>query len=180
MLKTIDSDEIPAFLDEISTALRNNAVVTERTISTPAKIRVDNVYVFDSYRTWIYAPGKINIRGDCYNFFIGLVESETPAVELNIATVPTNLKIAGRCLKNENGDYFLGHAGYLSGGRRNVPKAVFQSHMSMRGFRLENFRRGDDHAVLEAYVFRISCKEFISSLSTYAKACADIRKEMRH
>lgn len=178
MLRTIEAEEIPAFRTAIEKTLEDNGgEKPNRTISTPARKLVDTVRIYNSHGIWVYTPNHLNIREDCYNFFIGLLESETPAVELNIATVPTNLRIAGRCLKNENGDYFLGHAGYLRGGRRNVPKTVFQSHMLMRVFRLESFRKGDNHNVDEAYSFRIDSKEFLSSLSTYAKACVEIRQK---
>jgi hypothetical protein len=106
-------------------------------------------------------------------------ETLTASIEINLTVDPQNRRAGGRALTDQSGGFYLGHKGYLGGGRGGQMSMV-EFKQRIRGFVHEPIRFADGR---EEEVFIIGSfaapTEFTSRLRSYVLECERLRAFVR-
>ncbi|NYZ16120.1 hypothetical protein HL658_26570 [Azospirillum sp. RWY-5-1] len=97
----------------------------------------------------------------------------TPSVEMNFSFDPENRRVSTRALRDDAGNFYIGHRGGLGGGRASVSSDDFSE--LIRGFVREKIIRSDQKEEHVFIIGAITSQSFLPRLFSYVKECERIR-----
>jgi hypothetical protein len=105
-------------------------------------------------------------------------ETLTASVEINLTVDPLNRRAGGRALVDPSGGFYLGHKGYLGGGRGGQMSKI-EFAQKLRGFVLEPIDFPDGCVEKVFIIGSLASPEFTSRLRNYVLECERLRAAAR-